>query len=191
MSAAPTRWGPPVVVYLGLGSNLGNRQRNIERAVELLRERVEVERVSAIYESPPVGYVKQPHFLNAVCKARTGLSPLEFLPFAQEIEGSMGRIPTFPSGPRSLDIDILLYGDLVLATPQLTIPHPRMAERAFVLVPLAEIDPEARHPVLGRTARELLAGIGGAGDMVPFDAEAAYWRGLKRGRRPVPPRVPP
>ncbi len=127
-----------------------------------------------------------------MCEVRAALSPQALRTFCEEIESYMGRVPAnVPQGPRSLDIDLLLYGDTMLNTSRLTVPHPRMHERGFVLVPLAEIAPETRHPVLGKTARELLAALGPVQGVARFDAEEAYWKGLKRGKRPVPPIVPP
>lgn len=148
-----------VAVYLGLGSNLGNRQGNLVQAVSYLGERVNIGQVSSLYETEPVGYREQPWFLNAVCRGATQLSPEELLDFAKEIESDLGRVSGFRNAPRPIDIDILLYGNLIVGTPQLIIPHPRLAERAFVLVPLAEIAPDLVHPVSQKTVRELLAEI--------------------------------
>lgn len=150
-------------VYLGLGANLGDRQNNLVQALQLLRSQLDIEQVSACYETRPVGYVEQPNFINIACRATTELSPRDLLRFAKQVEQRMGRLATFRYGPRLIDIDILLYDDLILDTPGLTIPHARMAERAFVLTPLAEIAPTVRHPVLGQTAAELLAQVDRSG----------------------------
>lgn len=150
-------------VFLGLGANLGDRQGNISQALQLLRQYLTIERISACYETAPVGYLAQPDFINIACQASTDLPPEELLRFVKQVEQRMGRLATFRYGPRLIDIDILLYDDLVLDTPELTIPHPRMAERAFVLAPLAEIAPDAVHPVLGRSAAELLTQVDQSG----------------------------
>ncbi len=147
---------PTHTVYLGLGANLGDRQDNISQALRLLRQQLNIQRVSSFYETAPVGYLDQPDFINIVCQATTELTPQELLRFVKQVEQRMGRQPTVRYGPRLIDVDILLYDDLALDTPELTIPHPRMAERAFVLAPLAEIAPDAVHPVLNLTAAELL-----------------------------------
>ena len=146
-------------VHLGLGSNLGDRRRNIERAVALLGERMKVELVSKLYETPPMYEEHQPRFLNAVCRCAAPPVPRDLLRLIQEIEAALGRVPAPKNSPRPLDIDILLYGPLVLDEPDLVIPHPGIAERPFVLVPLAEIDPDVVHQVTGKTAAEMLADL--------------------------------
>ncbi len=144
------------IVYLALGSNLGDRRGNFAAALQQLREVVTIETVSSVYETEPVGYLDQPRFLNIACCGKTWLSAQDLLHYTQAIEVAIGRQRTFRNGPRPIDIDILLYDDLHVQDDNLTIPHPRMAERAFVLVPLAEISPNVIDPVNGQTAQELL-----------------------------------
>ena len=146
-------------VAIGLGSNLGDRQGNLARALQSLREAVHIERISPVYETAPVGYSHQPDFLNLVCVGHTVLSPRELREALLKMERRVGRAASFPMGPRAIDLDILLYGDLVVAEPDLTIPHPRMAERAFVLAPLLDVAPDAVNPASGKTVRELARNI--------------------------------
>ncbi|MDR3073724.1 MAG: GTP cyclohydrolase MptA [Deltaproteobacteria bacterium] len=143
-------------VYLSLGSNLGDRQANIIRALQHLRPRAEIRSVSSYYETDPVGILDQPTFYNIACRIKTDLAPKDLLELLKRIEKRMGRQETVRNGPRPIDIDILLYDALTLTTDLLSIPHPRMHERAFVLVPLAEIAPNAAHPALGLSVESLL-----------------------------------
>jgi 2-amino-4-hydroxy-6-hydroxymethyldihydropteridine diphosphokinase len=144
-------------VYLSLGSNLGDRERNIEQAVELLAAAgLCVLRRSPVYETEPQDIRDQPWFLNVVIEAETEVFPKQLLARLQNIERQLGRKRIKPKGPRIIDIDILLYGDSVIETDELVVPHPRLAERRFVLEPLAALAPDLRHPVTRRTVREML-----------------------------------
>lgn len=146
------------IVYLSLGSNEGDRNKNIGQAVELLNQHpeIQVKRKSSLYETLPVGYLDQPCFLNGAIEIETGLPPLELLDILKLIEKQVGRKEEgIRWGPRLIDLDIILYNSLVMETPRLTIPHPRVLERAFVLLPLAELVPKMLYPGLGKTIEEL------------------------------------
>jgi 2-amino-4-hydroxy-6-hydroxymethyldihydropteridine diphosphokinase len=147
------------ITYLALGSNIENRQDHLVATIARLREIVDLYRISSIYETEPVGYLEQPSFLNMVCGGETHLSAQELLHYVKALERSSGRQPTFRNGPRTIDIDILLYDHLTIEQEDLIIPHPRMSTRAFVLVPLAEIAPDILVPGSGKTIHELLKNV--------------------------------
>jgi 2-amino-4-hydroxy-6-hydroxymethyldihydropteridine diphosphokinase len=150
-------------VYLSLGSNIGDRQQNLRTALEKLGALGEVKAVSSFYETEPVEYTAQPWFLNAAIALETELMPRQFLSRLAAIEHEMGRKRLIAKGPRTIDLDILLFGHSIVDIPQLTIPHPAMHERRFVLEPLAEIAPDVRHPVFKKTVRELRDGLSKSG----------------------------
>jgi 2-amino-4-hydroxy-6-hydroxymethyldihydropteridine diphosphokinase len=147
------------MIYLALGSNLGNRSANLGNTISSLPPEVDVLRQSPVYETPPWGYQEQPAFLNMVVEAQTDLPPVDLLVYLKGLEVQLGRLPTFNYGPRLIDIDILLYAGQIFSSPELMIPHPRMSERAFVLVPLADLAPDLHHPVTGMTVSEMLAQV--------------------------------
>ncbi len=145
------------IVYLSAGSNLGDRKAHLTGGIESLRSAgIEIRKISSAYESEPWGVQEQPWFLNIVVEVETNLNPGQLLARLQEIEAFHGRIRTFPGAPRTLDLDILFFGALVLDEPSLQIPHPRMTQRRFVLKPFAEIAPDVLHPLLQETIHSLL-----------------------------------
>jgi len=143
-------------IYLSLGSNVGDRESHLRAALDRFPPHIRVLRASPLYETAPVEFTAQPWFLNQVIEAQTALSPAELLSHTAAIERDLGRTREIPKGPRTLDIDILLYNDAVVHTATLEIPHPRMAERRFVLAPLADLAPDLRHPITGLTVCEML-----------------------------------
>jgi 2-amino-4-hydroxy-6-hydroxymethyldihydropteridine diphosphokinase len=168
-------------VFLALGSNLGDRLKNLRAAIALLSPVVQPVACSPVYETPPWGFEDQPKFLNQVLQAHTQFLPEELLDHLKGIEKTLGRQETFRYGPRTVDLDIIFYDDLVFVSERLQIPHPRLANRAFVLLPLAQLAPEIIHPIEGLTVREMLAstiteGItlfspGGCGNLQQDDPE--------------------
>jgi 2-amino-4-hydroxy-6-hydroxymethyldihydropteridine diphosphokinase len=150
-------------VYLALGSNLGDRLANLKQAIDSLTPQMEVRAKSSVYETPPWGYEDQPKFLNQVVKAKTYLDPEPLLKHLKRLEVALGRQVSFPNGPRLIDMDILFYDELILNTSLLVIPHPRLQERGFVLLPLMELNPDLVHPLSKKSIRELVAGcdVGG------------------------------
>lgn len=143
-------------VYLGLGSNIGDSQSHLETAIQKLTTWGDIRAVSSFYETEPVGVTDQAWFLNCVLLFETELSPEELLVKAKEIEKELGRTASIRNGPRIIDIDILLYDDRIIEADDLTVPHPRIHERRFVLLPLSEISPNLVHPIFKRTIAELL-----------------------------------
>jgi len=149
-------------VYLGLGSNVGEREQNLQAAVERLHSReLRITRLSSVYETEPQGIKNQRWFLNMVAEAETELFPRQLLGRIVKIERELGRRRGIANGPRTIDIDILFFGNAIVQTGELTIPHPRFAERRFVLAPMAELEPDLRDPVSRKTMRELLAETAG------------------------------
>ncbi len=153
-------------IYLALGSNLGDRRANLSAAVERLREQVEILALSSLYETEPAYVTDQPQFLNAVLRGRTTLAAPALLAFVKRIERELGRATGQRYGPRIVDIDLLLYGELTIDTPGLTIPHPRMAERPFVLAPLAEIAADLVPPGWNESVGARAAAVRGHGDVI-------------------------
>jgi 2-amino-4-hydroxy-6-hydroxymethyldihydropteridine diphosphokinase len=144
--------------YLSLGSNIGNREAELQSAINRLHSHdFQITRISSVYETEPIEYLDQPRFLNVVVEAQTTIFPMRLLVRIGNLEKQMGRKRGISKGPRNIDIDIVLFGKFIVDTPQLQIPHPRFAERRFVLEPLVELAPDLRHPVTRQTMKELLA----------------------------------
>ena len=159
------------IVYLSLGTNLGNRAANLKEAISALAPQLDVKAKSKIYETLPWGYTNQDKFLNQAVKAVTYLEPEPLLKHLKRLEVALGREKTFRYGPRLIDIDILFYDDIMIATPNLIIPHPNMHERGFVLMPLMDIAADMYHPIKKKSVRELVAVID-TRDSVPYNTKS-------------------
>jgi len=165
-----------VTVYIALGTNIGEREENLRTAIHHLPEvGVHIKRVSSVYETEPVDFVDQDWFLNAVLEGRTELDALDLLRALRLIESQMGSRKAFPKGPRLIDLDVLLYGNETIDTPELQVPHPRMLERKFVLVPLAEIAATLRHPTWKSGVTQLLAVTRDRSTVKKFRDPSSIW----------------
>lgn len=162
-------------IFIALGSNLGDRLSNLQDAIQRMPPVVRPLECSPIYETPPWGFMDQPLFLNQVIRASTVLNPFDLLAYLKQIEIQLGRQTTFRNGPRLIDLDIMFYDDLILETETLTVPHPRLAERGFVLVPLKDLAPHLRHPITGLTVLEMLSEVDTSGILKVSLAECERW----------------
>ena len=174
-----------IEVYIGIGSNVGDRMANIENGIKLLSREIQINQISSIYETVPVGFANQAYFLNCVCGGSTYLEPEELLLFLKDIEILVGRTKTFPGGPRVFDADLLFYGTFVFESPCLTIPHPGIKTRAFVLIPLCEISHALVHPVYCKTVFELLEEVQDTNGVVLYSSPLKIDIIAKRNRAVV------
>lgn len=145
------------ICYIAFGSNIGSREQNIRNAIRSLEEKCKILNISSLYETEPMYYENQDRFLNGVLKVQTYLTPQELLEFILSTEAKLGRVRTIKNMPRTIDLDILFYGDQVIKEENLIVPHPKIQERGFVLIPLNQIEPDLVHPVLQKTVKELLS----------------------------------
>ncbi len=179
-------------VFLGLGSNVGDRYGNIEKAVTSLAELVSDGSgviVSSLFETAPAGFAAQPAFVNAACRLRTTLDVFELMAAVTAVQARFGPRPAIPNGPRAIDVDLLLFGRLVVDLPGIQVPHPRMAQRDFVLAPLADIAPGAVHPVLDATVAELLAALRRQDGSASSESAATASRRSGGSRLGMPPAI--
>ena len=147
------------ICYIGIGSNLGNREANIKKSIKLIRRKCKMLKISPLYETEPVGFKNQEWFLNCAVKIRTGLSAEKLLDFLQSIEKTLNKKIKIKNGPRTIDLDILFFNDEIINEKKLAVPHPRLHRRLFVLMPLKEISPKLKHPLLKKTINELLGNL--------------------------------
>lgn len=166
-----------IQTFWQIGANLGNREKNFEEALSLLSgySKLHIERLSPIYETEPVGYFEQPLFLNTVIEIGTLLEPFELLKIAQTIEAKIGRERRITWGPRTIDLDLLLYGTEQIDSPNLTIPHPRLCERKFVLVPLNDLCPQLVIPGVGESVQSLLKKCCDRSHVIPYSPLQINW----------------
>ena len=143
--------------YVGIGSNSGDREENIRKSVDLMGKKCRILKISSLYETEPLGYSNQGWFLNCAVKVTTSMSPEELLEFLQSIEKNLGRVRAIKNGPRTIDLDILFYGNIIINKNSLIVPHPRLQERLFVLEPLLDISPDFAHPIFNKSINELYA----------------------------------
>lgn len=155
-----------VYAFIGIGSNVGDKEDNVERAIQLLKKKVKILKVSSFYKTEPMYYEKQDWFMNCVVKVETRMKPKELLTFLRRIEDRLGKNLPFKYGPRTIDLDILFYGKEVVSEDELEIPHPRIKERGFVLIPLSEIEPDFIHPVLKVDMKTLAGNLPGRKEVI-------------------------
>jgi 2-amino-4-hydroxy-6-hydroxymethyldihydropteridine diphosphokinase len=169
------------IAYVALGGNEGERLANLERAVSEMAVQLTVTMLSPLYETKPVGFADQGWFLNAVAAVETELSPHELLALLQAVEQTLGKATPFPNGPRTLDLDLLLYGDEIVNDEGLVVPHPRLHQRAFVLQPLADLAGDVNHPTLGKRIRQLLGEVSDQSGVRAWEGRSGVFPAHRKG----------